>query len=394
MSAPHIVDFAPTPTTEPMPGDALFDDIDASPPAKPLSVWTPDELLAWQPPTDDVIVGELDRGYVVREELTVVIGPPGVGKSRLISWGAICAITGRAFAGLPTNNGPTKWLLVGNENSRRRQRHDLERMMSALTDEERALVRSHLRLHVLAEPRDGCLDLGDHEAREAIGATLRLHAPDVVVFDPWANMVPGDENKNADVRDGVRHLMNIVRLTAPRAACIVVHHARTGAATVSLAGNRFAGASLSRGGKALPSAARCEIAVWPGDSEDGGRIVITCEKSNNAPLFVPRGLKLDADTMTYAIDPDFSAEAWKDDVDGKRRQETVSLEDIVRAVQEECPMAGDAVKSAVIVSKVREATTGSVRTIKRRIGDALKAGYLRSGDTLGSYRLGAKPLRK
>lgn len=376
-----------------LPGVALLD-VEPTSPAKPLTVWTPDELLAWSPPADDVIIGDIDRGYIVREELTVVIGPPGTGKSRLLAWGAICAITGRPFAGLSSQNNPSKWLLIGNENSRRRQRYDLERMMSVLTDDERELVRSHLRIHVLDQVRDSYLDLGDREAREAIAATLAAHVPDVVVFDPWANMVPGDENKNSDVRDGVRHLLNLVRQNAPRAACIVVHHARTGAATVAQAGNRFSGASLSRGGKALPSAARCEIAVWPGDAEDGNRIVITCEKSNNAPIFTPRGLLLDPGSMSYGLDPGFSLEAWKDDVSGKRRQETVSIEDIVQAVREECPTIGDSAKSGVIVAKVREATTGSVRTIKRRIGEAMKAGYLRQGDTLGTYRLGAKPLRK
>jgi|GEM_PF-6113529 len=59
------------------PGAALMD-----PPhnaVKPLTVWTPDELLAWTPPANAVLLGESTRGYIVREELTVFIGPPGVG---------------------------------------------------------------------------------------------------------------------------------------------------------------------------------------------------------------------------------------------------------------------------------------------------------------------------
>lgn len=160
MSESHIVDFSPAPPPPPTPGRGQSGDADDIPPPVPLTVWTPDELLAWTPPSDDVIMGDPDRGYIVREELTVVIGPPGVGKSRLISWAAICAITGRQFAGIATQNGPTRWLLVGNENSRRRQRHDLERMMSVLTDAERELVRSHLRIHVLDQPHDSICDAG------------------------------------------------------------------------------------------------------------------------------------------------------------------------------------------------------------------------------------------
>lgn len=393
MTSAEVVKLPPIPSqTAQLPGGVLLDEPEADSPVKPLTVWTPDELLAWTPPSDAVIIGDANHGYVVREELTVIIGPPGTGKSRLLTWGAICAITGRQFAGLGIQNSPTKWLLIGNENSRRRQRYDLERMMSTLTNAERESVRSNLRIHVLDQARDSLLDLGDRGAREAIAATLRLHTPDVVVFDPWANMVPGDENKNSDVRDGVRHLLNLVRLNAPRAACIVVHHARTGAATVAQAGNRFSGASLSRGGKALPSAARCEIAVWPGDAEDGGRIVVTCEKSNNAPIFAPRGLILDPESMTYDIDPSFNVEAWRDDVSGKKTNQSASIADVFLAVKSICRYPGDTAKTSELVQSVKDATGASVRTVKTRLADALKLGYLRKGKTLGTYMLGAKPL--
>lgn len=395
MNTANVVHYPKPPITSPnarLPGEALLDEREAGESAKPLTVWTPDQLLAWTPPKDAVILGEADRGYIVREELTVIIGPPGVGKSRLLMWCAICGITGRQFAGLGIHNSPTKWLLIGNENSRRRQRYDLERMTSALTNAERELVRNNLRLHVLDTARDSLLDLGDKEARVAIGATLREHQPDVVCFDPWANMIPGDENRNIDVRDGVRHLMNLVRLNAPRAACVVVHHARTGAATAAQAGNRFAGASLSRGGKALPSAARCELAVWPGDSEDGGRIVVTCEKANNAPIFSPRGLVLDLDSMTYALDKKFNEEDWRNDVNGKKSNQSASISDVVLAVKSFCQHPGDTAKTGDLCKVVEEASGASVRTIKTRLAEAVKLGYLRRGKALGTYMLGAKSI--
>jgi len=386
---PNIVHFPPP--AAPFAGDVLTGSPELA--VKPLTVWTPDQLLAWVPPADAVILGEPTRGYIVREELTVFIGPPGVGKSRLILWLAICTIIGRPFAELPTQAKGTKWLLIGNENSRSRLRHDLERMIASLTTEETALVRANLRLHILNEPRDGFLDLGDRDAREAIAATLREHAPDCVAFDPWANLVGGDENKNQDVRDSVRHLLGIVRLNAPRAACIVVHHARTGSGTVAQAGNRFNGASLSRGGKALPSAARCEIAVWPGDADDEKRLAVTCEKCNNAPVFAPRGLLLDPESMTYDIDPDFSVEAWRDDVEGKRRNHSASVADVVRAVREACPLPGESVKAAQIVQSVKDATGASQRTIKTRIAEGVKSSYLRALKPSGNYALGSKPFK-
>lgn len=173
MTPAEIVRLPPiTSPNAAFPGAALLAGSEAGESAKPLTVWTPDQLLAWTPPKDDVILGEADRGYIVREELTVIIGPPGVGKSRLLMWCAICGITGRQFAGLGIHNSPTKWLLIGNENSRRSQRYDLERMLPALTDAERDLVRNNLRLHVLDTTRDSLLDLGDKEARDAIGATV------------------------------------------------------------------------------------------------------------------------------------------------------------------------------------------------------------------------------
>ncbi len=378
MKGAQIINYGPAPEVQPEP-------------PRSLTVWRPDDLLAWSPPADSVILGEAGRGYLVREEITVLIGPPGVGKSRLILHGAVCGATGRPWLGHPMHGAPTRWLLIGNENSRARLKYDLERMLRALTEPEQAAVRENLRLHVLAEPRDAMLDLGDQQCREAIGATLREHRPDVVAFDPWANMVGGDENKNQDVRDSVRHLMKLLREDAPRAAAIVAHHARTGGGTVAQAGNRYAGASLSRGGKALPSAARCEIAVWPGDSEDGARLVVTCEKSNNAPIFAPRGLMLDPETMLYHADPDFELAAWKDDIEGKRRGQAVSVGDVVRVVRDACKMQGQTIKRGQIVERLRDETGASQRTIQSRITEAKNGGYLRAREPAGHYSLGAKP---
>jgi hypothetical protein len=346
---------------------------------QPYSIWNPEQFRNFTPPQDTNFLG---GGYIRRRQLTTLIGPPGVGKTRLSFWMAVCHICSRTFMGLDMLNGPVKWLFFGNENDPMRQKTDLAYFYNSLTQEEQKLVDSHLFMHVLDKPDDGIITLADPEAYAKLQASLKFIVPDVVVFDPWANMITGSESDDEEIRKSLRLLLKATALCCPDAAIIVIHHARTGKNTAIEAGNRFSGGSLGRGSKLLVATARCELALWPGHSEDSSRLVLTCEKANNVKCFEPKGLLFEHGI--YIEDGDFSLDAWKDDIEGIRSAKTLTIEDLVECVKQKMFQRSDIVKHCV------EEYECSVPTIARRLKEAVTRGWLVQSQPVGSYALGPK----
>ena len=203
-----------------------------------FTVWQPAAFREWEPPVNINLLG---GGYLRRRQLTTLIGPPGVGKSRLSMWLACMHITGRNFFGLDTANGPAKWLFFGNENDPLRQKTDLAWFYQRLTKVEQAQVDANLFLHVIDKPDDGIITLADPDAFGKLNSTLAHFKPDVVVFDPWGNMIEGNENDNEEVRRTLKLLLRAIANNCADAASLVIHHARTGRSTAIEAGNNFSG---------------------------------------------------------------------------------------------------------------------------------------------------------
>jgi len=342
-----------------------------------FTVWQPAAFRAYQPPLNANILG---GGYLRRKQVTTLIGPPGVGKSRLSLWLACLHICGRQFAGLDMQNGPAKWLFFGNENDPLRQKTDLDWFYRSLTAPEQSKVDAHLFMHVIEKPDDGIIMLADADAFAKLCSTLKAVQPEVVVFDPWGNMIEGNENDNEEVRRTLRLLLRAIAANCPEASILVIHHARTGKATVAEAGNNYSGGNLSRGGKALVSAARCELALWPGDSEDSSKLVLTCEKANNVQKFEPKGLTFE--NGIYQPDDNFDLQAWRDDIEGNRGGKSLSIRDVVEMVK-----AG-AHTTSEITAKADEQFGVQRRTVQTRLTEACEKGYLQRCPPAGSYTLG------
>src|SRR5690606_7182414 len=65
-----------------------------------------------------------DRIIAAGQPVTL-LGPGGVGKSRLVLQLALCMITGRDFLGIETRAVGKRWLIIQTENSNRRLKADL-----------------------------------------------------------------------------------------------------------------------------------------------------------------------------------------------------------------------------------------------------------------------------
>jgi hypothetical protein len=350
-------------------------------PIKPLNIWKPSQFLDWvEPPGSHLLL----PAYLTKGELTTLIGQGGLGKTRLALWLAICQILGRPWCGLESGGEPMKWLFLSDENSIARLKEDLQRMFSTLAPGETARVDEFLRLPALVETDDCDVWLGDTLTQARVASTLEAERPGAIVADPLANFAPGDISKPGEMKEAIRTLRAIIRHTAPKAAVTLLHHARTGRQNIAQ-GIGWDAANFASGGKALFAAARCQINLMPAKPDDDTRLVLHCAKANNCPRFETRGLIFDPQTRTYAVDPDFDADAWLAEVEGRARsgQSLCTVADVVSAVGD-----GYATTKA-LVEHLGDAYQTSKRTAERLISKTLKAEGIKQL-ARGRYMLGRK----
>ena len=346
-------------------------------PCTAFTVWPPSGFLAYVPPQG---VDFLADGLLRRGELCLLAGQGGLGKSRLSLWLACCQITGGDWCGLATVGEPAKWLFVGNENSVLRWQTDLAAMRKNFTPAQWEAIEAHLRLVALVEPTDGIMVLS--ESADRLAATLDAEKPDVLVLDPWAAFIPGDENDSRDTRDALSSLLRIVREHTVNAAVLVVAHARTGREQARRAADSFDGGNFVRGSKVLFSTARAQLNLAPGDEDDANRLILAAGKSNNGPRFATRGVIFNPATFAYGVDPDFDLATWRDAVEGKRSGSRATVTDVWRAVQDGHNKTCDIAAHLLATLKVPR------RTVERLINTAVTDGYLLGTEPRGSYLSG------
>ena len=168
----------------------------------PLSIRTVDEILAMTFDDTDLI---LKNGYLSRGERSAICGMGGIGKSRLSMQLACCCRAGRDFLGWPTEGRDLRWLFLQTENSSRRLKADLEKMLSAFTPEEQEHIKAGLFFHTLENDDDGFLML-DAENLERVAAAITETAADVVVYDPLRDFSLDDLNSDKFMGDTLREI--------------------------------------------------------------------------------------------------------------------------------------------------------------------------------------------
>lgn len=355
---------------------------------KNFTVWRPSQFIAYELDPSARLLGD---GFLERGEWTSLVGIGGLGKTRLALWMALCQILSRPWCGIPTNGAPQRWIILSTENGISRWREDLLRMTAAMTPTEVEAVDTHLLILALTPDEEGDLCLGNPDSVSRLKATLADSNPGVVVFDPFADLVDGDESKTADMVETLRKLRSVTRSSCPAAAILVIHHARTGSSNVVQAGDNFNAGNFGRGAKALYSRVRCELQLAPQDRDDPTRLVLACGKANNGPKFPTRGIVFNPDSFGYEVDPSFDVDAWRADVAGKRSERAVAIADVVDAVRELAVHPGDETTTKLVASTLED-TGASIRTIQRQLKTAVAQGYLRPGKKRGYWKLGGKPL--
>lgn len=312
---------------------------DASVKRAPLTLRSIGEILKMTFDDSELV---LSNGYLALGERTAICGMGGVGKSRLTMQLALCCRTGRDFLGWPTNGRELRWLFLQTENSCRRLKFDLERMLTAFTDNECVAIKSGILLHTLEADEDGFLML-DGENIERIAEALKRSGANVVVFDPLRDFGSDDLNSDKHMTETLREISRVTRRGDAKRVPLVIHHAGTGKAGIQKT-TGFDRSSFGRNSKVLFSWARAQINVAPGAPDDNSLIILASAKCSNFAEFEPFAARLNTDTMLYEREQDFDFDAWRQSLESKGDNQELTPSELLELL----PMAGSIPKLDVL----------------------------------------------
>lgn len=337
-----------------------------------LDLWDIDRLFSYQIDERDNILGDylLSAG-----ELALLIGPPGIGKSRLSEQLAFDILLGREswLGELPILRNDLRILLLQTENNQRRLQMDIGAQLKGCSYEQRRMVRGQFLFHVPTSLSDKDLALDQPENVTKLARTVRHARPDLIILDPYIDLFAGDsENDAVQTRRTIKAIFEVCHAWSVKTAILLVHHARTGreAAASAVGWDRSA---YARGSKALLAVARSQINVAPGD-EEGKSVVISCGKNNNGKSFKPFAAEL-MDDMTYRKIEDFDVDKWRSSITNSRRKEP-ALD--ISTVLCRLPEDGGAISATDLISQIVETHGCSESSARRVIHKAETSGKVSS----------------
>jgi hypothetical protein len=160
-----------------------------------IRFYPPSELRDYQPDNDIVLVGDC---HVMRGEVFLIGGEPGVGKSRGATSLAVAGATpGSFWFGLPVRR-QFRTMIIQTENGRYRLRQEF----SALNCDG---LEDWIRV---SEPPPFGLTLSNPEFQQDIGAALQAFKPDCVILDPWNAAAKDDKQRDyCETFDALRNLL-------------------------------------------------------------------------------------------------------------------------------------------------------------------------------------------
>lgn len=213
------------------------------------------------PPRDWIIPGLLLKRY-----LSVLVAPPGSGKSLLTLQLAIAVAVGKSWAGW-TVRAPKKVLVINAED-------DMDEMRRRLFAAARTMgvKQSELegRVFLAEAPESIVIAKADSKTKTVVRTplledlvhTIIENGIEVGIVDPFAETFEGDENSNSEIKWAGILWREVARRTS--ASVLLVHHTKKYAS--AMAGD----ADASRGGGALIGTARIIATLFAMTEDEAG----------------------------------------------------------------------------------------------------------------------------
>jgi hypothetical protein len=232
-----------------------------------IQFYTPFELRDYVPDKDIVLVGDCN---IMRGEVFVLGGEPGVGKSLAATQLAVSGATQRDWFGLIVHR-QFRTMIVQTENGRYRLRQEFSTLDC---DEIEGWIR-------VSEPPPFGLTLTNAEFQEDVRAALDSFEPECVIFDPWNAAARDDKVREySETFDALRSLLPT---GSDKPALGIVAHTRKPAPNEKRTGGSGL-MHLLAGSYILTSVPRCIFVMTRGsqDETDDSVVFFNPKNSNGA----------------------------------------------------------------------------------------------------------------
>lgn len=254
-------------TLSPEQGEVLMEVIVKKPEAESLiHFMTPTQIRSYEPPEGAVLIGE---NHIVKGEIFVIGGPPGVGKSRASVALAQAGATGRAWFSHDVHR-QFKTMILQNENGKSRLKNEISDIPQSMEE----FVR------ITSAPSYG-FQFDRESFRDELAIDVADFKPDVFLLDPWNEIAR--KTGQEDYLEAFEALKSVMPTGNDKPAIGIIAHTRKPKQEERHSGRALL--NLLAGSYILGSVPR---AVWvlqaaSSDVEDG-RVVWTCCKNNDGEL--------------------------------------------------------------------------------------------------------------
>ena len=281
---------------------------------------TPDEILemTFDPNDSYLFDGVFSKGQVM-----TLLGPGGIGKSRLLLQLAAAMITGKEFLGIRLPSRKLKWLFIQNENSARRLQIDFQKLKAWIGADLWKEVSAHILIQTPEDSADIPFVLDDQKGLKLLEKHISKNHPDVIVFDPLSGFANGSLNGDSTMRKVCIAINQVARFGKPGCSVVVVHHTLTGREGARKATGWDRG-SYGRGSKTLHSWTRGQINIALGSPTDPQLLVVSCGKNSNGQEFKPFGIRLNPETLIYGLEKNFNIRDWEARLNGEDERPTAA----------------------------------------------------------------------